>query len=111
MGKNNLPQLLSQRFSATANVTADQNKLELKNFVMNFIGTKGVGSAEFKLGNNLETNVILSLNKLDLDAIISPRSDAPKISTRKDSSKSEITEQVTLRPSTNSPKKIAQLLI
>ena len=66
-GTAGLPVIFSKPFSANAKIALDLNKLEVKDLTLQFAKTKGSGSANVTFGSTNNTNVTLSLKKLDLD--------------------------------------------
>ena len=65
-----LPIMFSKPFSANAKIALDLNKLEVKDLTLQFEKTKGTGSANLTFGITSDTNVKLSLKKLDLDHLL-----------------------------------------
>ena len=69
-GTAELPVMFSKPFSANAKIALDLNKLEVKDLTLQFAKTKGSGSANVTFGSTSNTNVTLSLKKLDLDDLL-----------------------------------------
>ena len=80
VGLGGLPETLERPSSGTARVVFDQKKLLLQDLTLELLGAKGLGSAELTLGNNIDTNLTLSVDSFDLDAILSStNANIPKI--------------------------------
>jgi len=79
-----LPSALGKKFSAQATVTASQEKLDISELAFTLDETKGTGKVIAALGESLTAEVVLAINKFDLDKLMAPpsqlKSVAPKTS-------------------------------